>query len=66
MKKVFAIVCLFLCITLFACARENGSVPSKVVGISMPTERLERWNLNGHDMKAQLEKAGYTVDLAFA
>ena len=66
MKKIFAIVCLFLCITLFACARENGSVPSKVVGISMPTERLERWNLNGHDMKAQLEKAGYTVDLAFA
>lgn len=66
MKKVFAILSLFLCITLFACAGGNGSVPSKVVGISMPTERLERWNLNGHDMKAQLEKAGYTVDLAFA
>ncbi len=66
MKKVFAIICLFLCVTLFACAGGNGSKTSKLVGISMPTENLERWKLNGQDMKAQLEKSGYTVDLAFA
>lgn len=66
MKKVFAIVSLFFCISLFACARGNDSKSDKLVGISMPTERLERWNLNGHDMKSQLEKSGYTVDLAFA
>ena len=66
MKKVSAIVSLFLCISLLACAIGNDSKANNLVGISMPTERLERWYLNGHDMKAQLEKAGYRVDLEFA
>lgn len=66
MKKVSAIVSLFFCISLLACARGNDSKANNLVGISMPTERLERWYLNGHDMKAQLEKAGYRVDLEFA
>lgn len=66
MKKVSVIVSLFFCISLLAYARGNDSKANNLVGISMPTERLERWYLNGHDMKAQLEKAGYTVDLEFA
>jgi len=36
------------------------------VGVSMPTKDLQRWNQDGANMKASLEKAGYTVDLQFA
>jgi len=36
------------------------------VGVSMPTQSLQRWNQDGANMKASLEKAGYTVDLQYA
>jgi len=36
------------------------------VGVSMPTQSLQRWNQDGANMKEQLEAAGYTVDLQFA
>ena len=36
------------------------------VGVSMPTKDLQRWNQDGANMKASLEKAGYTVDLQYA
>lgn len=36
------------------------------VGVSMPTQSLQRWNQDGANMKEQLEKAGYTVDLQYA
>ena len=65
MKKLFTAICLIFCVTLLACAKGNDSRPSKMVGLSMPTESLERWDLNGHDMKSLLEKEGYTVDLEF-
>ena len=32
----------------------------------MPTKDLQRWNQDGANMKAQLEKAGYVVDLQYA
>jgi putative multiple sugar transport system substrate-binding protein len=32
----------------------------------MPTKDLQRWNQDGANMKAQLEKAGYKVDLQYA
>jgi putative multiple sugar transport system substrate-binding protein len=32
----------------------------------MPTKDLQRWNQDGENMKKQLEKAGYNVDLQFA
>ena len=32
----------------------------------MPTKDLQRWNQDGANMKSQLEKAGYQVDLQFA
>lgn len=37
-----------------------------LVGVSMPTKSLQRWNQDGDNMKAQLEKAGYQVDLEYA
>lgn len=36
------------------------------VGVSMPTQSLQRWNQDGANMKAELEKAGYEVDLQYA
>lgn len=36
------------------------------IGVSMPTQSLQRWNQDGANMKAQLEAAGYTVDLQYA
>ena len=38
----------------------------KVIGVTMPTKDLQRWNQDGENMKAQLEEKGYTVDLQFA
>lgn len=36
------------------------------IGVAMPTKDLQRWNQDGENMKKQLEKAGYEVDLQFA
>ncbi|MBO4939271.1 MAG: sugar-binding protein [Oscillospiraceae bacterium] len=43
-------------------AAEGGNL----VGVAMPTKDLQRWNQDGENMKAQLEAAGYTVDLQYA
>ncbi len=39
---------------------------AKKIGVAMPTKDLQRWNQDGANMKASLEKAGYTVDLQYA
>lgn len=36
------------------------------IGVSMPTQSLQRWNQDGTNMKQQLEAAGYQVDLQYA
>ena len=38
---------------------------SNLVGVAMPTKDLQRWNQDGENMKAQLEAAGYQVDLQY-
>lgn len=38
----------------------------ELIGVSMPTKDLQRWNQDGENMKKELEAAGYTVDLQFA
>lgn len=38
----------------------------KFVGISMPTQDLQRWNQDGANMKEKFEAAGYKVDLQYA
>ncbi|MBQ4513829.1 MAG: substrate-binding domain-containing protein, partial [Anaerolineaceae bacterium] len=60
MKKVlFVLLALALCLTATAAFAEK-------VGVSMPTKDLQRWNQDGANMQAQLEAAGYEVDLQFA
>ena len=37
-----------------------------LVGVSMPTQDLQRWNQDGANMKEKFEAAGYEVDLQYA
>ncbi|MDR1149624.1 MAG: sugar-binding protein [Spirochaetaceae bacterium] len=50
-------------VSLFANGqKDDGKVK---IGVSMPTQSLQRWNQDGSNMKAQLEAAGYNVDLHY-
>lgn len=37
-----------------------------VIGLSMPSQYLERWNRDGQNLKSMFEEMGYEVDLQFA
>lgn len=52
-------------------AAEESAAPENVgagtmVGVSMPTKSLQRWNQDGANMQGLLEDAGYVVDLEYA
>ena len=69
MKKYLALL-LALCMVFALCAcggedKPSGGDEAALVGVSMPTKDLQRWNQDGANMKEQLEKAGYQVDLQF-
>lgn len=51
--------------TSTAAAESIGAAGAKI-GVSMPTQSLQRWNQDGANMKQQLETAGYEVDLQYA
>ncbi len=60
MKKFLLLVLVMaLCLSFSVVSAEK-------VGVSMPTKDLQRWNQDGANMQAQLEEAGYEVDLQFA
>ena len=62
MKKVLALVLtLVLALSVVGTAMAAGKV-----GIAMPTQSLQRWNLDGANLKALLEADGYEVDLQYA
>ena len=66
MKKIIAAVAALAMIattSVFAAKKIDKKTP---IGVSMPTKDLQRWNQDGANMKAQLEKAGYKVDLQYA
>jgi putative multiple sugar transport system substrate-binding protein len=44
----------------------GGSAAGALVGVTMPTKSSERWIHDGDNIKASLEKLGYTVDLQYA
>ncbi|GHV79229.1 multiple sugar-binding periplasmic receptor ChvE [Spirochaetia bacterium] len=68
MKRIVAVMMAF-CIGTFAYAgggQQGGGDSGKIkIGVSMPTKSLQRWNQDGANMKDQLEKAGYAVDLQY-
>ncbi|RNM11096.1 sugar ABC transporter substrate-binding protein [Nocardioides pocheonensis] len=57
-----------LALGLSACGTSaSGSGGGKgTVGVAMPTKSSERWIADGNNIKKQLEKAGYKVDLQYA
>ena len=60
MKKIISVMAaLMVAVSAFA-------APKVKVGVSMPTKSLQRWNQDGSNMKKELEKKGYQVDLQFA
>ncbi len=59
------IVALLLAALLISPCIAKPSKKTKV-GVAMPTKDLQRWTQDGANMKAELEKAGYTVDLQYA
>ena len=62
MKKVLAVVlALALTLSMVGMAMAEGKI-----GVSMPTQSLQRWNQDGANLKAKLEAAGFTVDLQYA
>ncbi|ONI44246.1 ABC transporter substrate-binding protein [Candidatus Epulonipiscioides gigas] len=70
MKKFLSVVLSSTMLIAFAgctSSETNTSTDtSNLVGVSMPTQDLQRWNQDGENMKAQLESAGYDVDLQYA
>ena len=80
MKKYLALIlALVMVFALCACGQQaapaqdaataDAAAPaaekSNLVGVAMPTKDLQRWNQDGENMKAQLEAAGYEVDLQY-
>jgi len=63
-----------LALGLVACAPASdsgsgdggGGGEKGLIGVAMPTKSSERWIQDGDALKAQLEDAGYTVDLQYA
>jgi len=63
MKKIAAAAAaLCLALGFISCRKKEGGLK---IGISMPTQSLQRWNQDGADMKAQFEAEGYSVDLQY-
>jgi putative multiple sugar transport system substrate-binding protein len=44
----------------------GAAATGALVGVAMPTKSSERWIADGNNVKAQLEKLGYKVDLQYA
>jgi putative multiple sugar transport system substrate-binding protein len=44
----------------------GGNTAGSLVGVTMPTRSSERWIHDGDNVKSQLEKLGYKVDLQYA
>ncbi len=43
-----------------------GTANAAKIGVSMPTQSLQRWNQDGHNLKDQLEASKHTVELLYA
>jgi putative multiple sugar transport system substrate-binding protein len=66
-KSIMLVLVLAMLATLFVgCGSASTSGSSKLVGVTMPTKSLQRWNEDGANVKAALEAKGYKVDLQYA
>lgn len=81
-KKICFLLALCMAFSLTACSgggdassttqtetestSDSTTSTGKTVGVAMPTQSSERWINDGANMKAQLEAAGYAVELQYA
>lgn len=73
-KKLLSIILASVMVmsVLTGCGQDSGTSdsagtsPGGKVGVSMPAQELQRWNQDGSNIQADLEAAGYEVDLQFA
>ncbi len=66
-KSIVLVLVLAMLATLFVgCGSANSGSGAKLVGVTMPTKSLQRWNEDGANVKAALEAKGYKVDLQYA
>jgi putative multiple sugar transport system substrate-binding protein len=76
-KLVGAALGLVLAVTAAACGSSAKTADTKpsagaanaagaLVGVTMPTKSSARWIADGNNVKSQLEKEGYKVDLEYA
>jgi putative multiple sugar transport system substrate-binding protein len=49
-----------------ASSTATSSASSQMIGVSMPTQSLQRWNQDGANIEKQLKAKGYTVDIQYA
>jgi len=62
MKKILAM----LLVAMLALSCVAALAEGELVGVSMPTKDLQRWNQDGAYMEEKLKEAGYEVELQFA
>jgi putative multiple sugar transport system substrate-binding protein len=67
-KLIVLILTAAMLFSLAGCQSKESSGGSKdnLIGVAMPTQSLQRWNQDGSNMKSELEKKGYEVDLQYA
>lgn len=53
-------------VSLAACDSASSGGDTMKIGLSMPTNELQRWNQDGDYLKSEFESAGYEVDLQYA
>ena len=66
-KMVSALLCATMVAGMVVVpAATAQAADKKLIGVTMPTKDLQRWNQDGENMKKSLEEAGFEVDLQYA
>ena len=66
-KMVSALLCATMVAGMVVVpAATAQAADKKLIGVTMPTKDLQRWNQDGENMKKELEAAGYEGDLQYA
>jgi putative multiple sugar transport system substrate-binding protein len=69
MKRLALLMVLMMALTTVdACSDQTAQQPGgekRRIGVSLPTQSLQRWNQDGDNMRSSLEAAGYEVDVQF-
>lgn len=55
-----------LCCAVLACTAFATTANAAKIGVSMPTQSLQRWNQDGRNLEKQLQQAGHNVELYYA